>query len=387
MSPRTLRRREPRAASRDPHTLINANVHANSPNTITVQTTTTTTMKVNTDGIEGEGSRRNKDARTSAGGTKTSRTSAGRTSTGVPGSGEKRQRGLAEFGITRSPHPQGKKRTREVEEEDDGDILGLDRSKEIVLTYIQDREHTNTNTPKRRRISTTNLVNGSMCVDASREGNRERDVTVSMENSLPSPPAEDSEGDRPGNAIEVDTGTSSPSEEKRGRSASNGTSNASKHDEDEKDKERNIDEVVFGDLCFKSWYSSFYTKDLIGNGNGENHSQGVSQGSGKSGKSGKSTKSAKSCKGGSERESRSAKGLQVDRLFVCNWCFGYTVHGGEMARHRECCERRGSVPGNCVYEHEDGGEWSVWEVDGEVEGVSFDSFLPSFSLFQKHQKY
>ncbi|CCD42736.1 hypothetical protein BofuT4_P073480.1 [Botrytis cinerea T4] len=46
-----------------------------------------------------------------------------------------------------------------------------------------------------------------------------------------------------------------------------------------------------------------------------------------------------------------------------------------MAKHRECCERKGRVPGNCVYEHDENGEWSVWEVDGEVEG--------SLSLFAK----
>ncbi|CCD42737.1 hypothetical protein BofuT4_P073490.1 [Botrytis cinerea T4] len=273
MPPRTLRKRSHRASSRDPHsnTNINADPSANantnttgSPNTITVRTTTTTTttMMVDKDGVEVEGSRRVSGGRTSTG---------GRTSIG---SGEKRQRGLAEFGITRSPHPQGKKRTREVEkeeeEEEEGDEIGNTvnggsmangTNGTIIgpMSSTQDQEHINT--PKRRRISTTNRVNGSITVtgtggrETPRERTRERDVTVSMENSLPSPPAEAGDNEHNVNSVEGDIGRSSPLENNRAGSTGTETETAKneKENEEEKDeqRERNIDEVVFGDLCFK----------------------------------------------------------------------------------------------------------------------------------------
>lgn len=374
MPARTLRNRERRAGSRDTHAIAHASPNTNtnvnhSPNTITVQTTTTTTttMMVGSNGIEVEGSRR--------------------TSTG-----EKRQRGLAEFGITRSPHPQGKKRKAldidSGEENREGRNSGniVNGTTTGDMTHSREQEHTNT--PKRRRMSATSRVNGEIIVtgtpgresiarETTRERTREREVTVSMENSLPSPPTEESEGDIDGDIIEVDVGLgdemSSPSQAKERRGARD-------DEEKEGERERNIDEVVFGDLAFKTWYSSFYPKEIVGNGNLEHNSTGGSQGSGKSSRSGKSSKSGKSTKGGKDRDAKGAKALQVDRLYVCNWCFGYSVSGGEMAKHRECCERKGTVPGNCVYEHDEAGEWSVWEVDGEVEGVSS---VHLFSLFRQ----
>lgn len=107
----------------------------------------------------------------------------------------------------------------------------------------------------------------------------------------------------------------------------------------EKALERNIDNVVFGDVMFKSWYPSWYPKEIIGekalNGDG--------------------------------------KGIVVQTLYVCKKCFGYSRVVEEWVGHCRICEK--GVPGKRVYVHgaeKDVGEgsWSVWEVDGEVDTVS-----------------
>jgi len=107
---------------------------------------------------------------------------------------------------------------------------------------------------------------------------------------------------------------------------------------------------VFGDVMFKSWYPSWYPKEIIGekalNGDG--------------------------------------KGIVVQTLYVCNRCFAYAKVVEDWVRHCRVCEQ--GVPGRKVYVHgagEDGdGVWSVWEVDGEVETVSAALFHFPLSLIQ-----
>lgn len=124
----------------------------------------------------------------------------------------------------------------------------------------------------------------------------------------------------------------------------------SKTEQKKKDEpgERNIDNVIFGDITFKAWYPSWYPASIIGE------------------KALSDTK--KEC------------GIVVSELYVCNRCFGYSKTLVEWVRHCRCCEK--GVPGTRIYVHaEDGivaGEgdearWSIWEVDGGVETVCFTS--------------
>lgn len=105
---------------------------------------------------------------------------------------------------------------------------------------------------------------------------------------------------------------------------------------------RNIDMVVFGDIAFRSWYPSWYPKEIIG----EQALIGES------------------------------KGIVVERLNICPKCFAYSKEMVSWLQHVKCCERSvKGVPGNLIYTHPGGkGKgikpvWSVWEVDGEVDTV------------------
>jgi len=104
--------------------------------------------------------------------------------------------------------------------------------------------------------------------------------------------------------------------------------------EQEKSLERNIDKVIFGDIVFKSWYPSWYPKEVLGE----------------------------------KALSGEGKGIVVDKLWVCERCFGYAKDVAEGYRHRAVCER--GVPGKKVYSHGEEGVWGVWEVDGAVDTVS-----------------
>lgn len=73
----------------------------------------------------------------------------------------------------------------------------------------------------------------------------------------------------------------------------------------------------------------------------------------------------------------------LERLYVCQWCFGYCRDILDAIGHRRVCKRGfgggRALPGKCIYSHPVpraiGGKasesaWSVWEVDGEVDTVS-----------------
>ena len=56
-----------------------------------------------------------------------------------------------------------------------------------------------------------------------------------------------------------------------------------------------IRDVILGDISFGTWYPSFYPEELIGR--------------------------------------------EVDRLFVCQWCFKYTGDAAAFLAHRVCLSR------------------------------------------------
>lgn len=96
--------------------------------------------------------------------------------------------------------------------------------------------------------------------------------------------------------------------------------------------DRNIKNIVLGDLLFKPWYQSIYPDDLV------------------------------------------AK--DADRLYVCRWCFRYSCDGEAFAAHVSTCEHSTVPPGKKVYDH---GGYAVWEVDGEQHKL----FGQNLSLFAK----
>lgn len=174
--------------------------------------------------------------------------------------------------------------------------------------------------------------------------------------------------------------------------------------------DRNIDKVVFGNVCFSTWYHSPYGTEALGeisgnstNANGVNGLQD----------------------GGSKEEAlsnpnRKTKEERLDRLYICPSCFKYSKELVPWWQHVHQCERRGYVPGRKIYTHprsrsrtrpmstsgataavtkglgrkrkasdaapytfeeeaDDQGEWSIWEVDGEEEGL----YCQNLSLFAK----
>jgi hypothetical protein len=101
--------------------------------------------------------------------------------------------------------------------------------------------------------------------------------------------------------------------------------------------ERNIDNVVLGDVMFRAWYPSYHVKEIVG------------------------------------KEVVDGKKEMLERLYVCNHCFKYSKELMSFWGHLRACERafggnEGTVPGRRIYCHPDGA-WSVWEVDGEVDTV------------------
>jgi hypothetical protein len=107
-----------------------------------------------------------------------------------------------------------------------------------------------------------------------------------------------------------------------------------KRKKEERPLERNIDNVIFGDVTFKAWYPSWYPKEIIGEKglNGDN------------------------------------KGILVSDLYVCKRCFAYSKVAIDWVRHTRCCKKE--VPGERIYTHGPQGTWSIWEVDGDVDTVS-----------------
>lgn len=172
--------------------------------------------------------------------------------------------------------------------------------------------------------------------------------------------------------------------------------------------DRNIDKVVFGTVCFSTWYHSPYGTEALGGISGNSVktaiTNGVQDASGKE-------------EGALSLTSKKTKEDKLDRLYICPCCFKYSKELVPWWQHVHFCERRGYIPGEKIYTHpkgrptrhaadnatstnkgpsrkrkhsdipidnaetaaEDNGEWSIWQVDGEKDIL----FCQNLSLFAK----
>ncbi|KAF5616290.1 histone acetyltransferase [Fusarium sp. NRRL 52700] len=136
--------------------------------------------------------------------------------------------------------------------------------------------------------------------------------------------------------------------------------------------DRNIDKVVLGNICFSTWYPSYYGKEVLG------------ESSGNPGKTGSKDLGAKDQATGGKSSSRRDREHHpvVDRLYVCPTCFKYSKELVAWCHHVHVCPKRRKGEGNIRLVEEivqDEGEWSIWEVDGEKDGL----FCQNLSLFAK----
>lgn len=165
--------------------------------------------------------------------------------------------------------------------------------------------------------------------------------------------------------------------------------------------DRNIDKVVLGKLCFRTWYPSYYGKEVLGGDAGGHAKAGSKDAIGQlDGGGGKASKR--------DREQQHV----LERLYVCPCCFKYSKELVPWWAHVRLCEERAYVPGRKIYTHprgrrrvlvpqdankgtaprkrrrdsglqyveetvQDEGEWTIWEVDGEEHRVSQGPPAPS----------
>ncbi|TDZ46878.1 Males-absent on the first protein [Colletotrichum trifolii] len=166
-------------------------------------------------------------------------------------------------------------------------------------------------------------------------------------------------------------------------------------------QDRNVDKVMLGNICFNAWYPSFYGKEALGDA-----SAGAKGGSG----SAKNPTAGDPANAGAKNAQRKgADTPMLGRLYVCPVCFKYSKELVMWHSHVRMCESTRTVPGRKIYSHPRGtrtvrkelprpagkkagvavkyteeqvtdeGEWSVWEVDGEQEGL----FCQNLCLFAK----
>ncbi|MCJ1471577.1 hypothetical protein MMC13_000217 [Lambiella insularis] len=96
---------------------------------------------------------------------------------------------------------------------------------------------------------------------------------------------------------------------------------------------RNVLNVVLGDIVFKTWYPSFYPEELVGK--------------------------------------------ELERLYVCPWCFKYSKDAKPFLAHVDLCSVKGiDPPGKVIYSK---APYSIYEVDGEEDKL----FTQNLSLFAK----
>ncbi|KAH6606062.1 acyl- n-acyltransferase [Trichoderma cornu-damae] len=166
--------------------------------------------------------------------------------------------------------------------------------------------------------------------------------------------------------------------------------------------DRNIDKVVLGNLCFRTWYPSYYGKEVLG----------AASGNAKGGSKDGPVEAAGKVPSRKDKDSLP----MLERLYVCPSCFKYAKELVAWWGHVKLCQQRAYVPGKKVYVHpkvrrtvyvaQDGGrgpgqkkrrgegsiryveevvqaegEWSLWEVDGEQDVSQL--FCQNLSLFAK----
>lgn len=185
----------------------------------------------------------------------------------------------------------------------------------------------------------------------------------------------------------------------------------SKHGQEHKTSttaNRNIDKVVFGTVCFSTWYHSPYGTEALGE---------ISSNSGKAATTNGASDVNSKEEGPFALTSKKTKEDKLDRLYVCPCCFKYSKELVPWWHHVHFCERRGYIPGEKIYTHpkdgsarqagetsasthkgpgrkrkqadvltdtvdaaiEDVGEWSIWQVDGGKDVL----FCQNLSLFAK----
>lgn len=172
--------------------------------------------------------------------------------------------------------------------------------------------------------------------------------------------------------------------------------------------DRNIDKVVFGNVCFSTWYHSPYGTEALGEISGNSLKTATTNGVQDTSSKEESPLSL---------ASKKTKDDRLDRLYVCPCCFKYSKELVPWWQHVHFCESRGYIPGEKIYTHpkgrptrqaadgpvpiskgsgrkrkhsdvpvdtnetaaEDHGEWSIWQVDGEKDVL----FCQNLSLFAK----
>ncbi|PTB77404.1 acyl-CoA N-acyltransferase [Trichoderma longibrachiatum ATCC 18648] len=105
--------------------------------------------------------------------------------------------------------------------------------------------------------------------------------------------------------------------------------------------DRNIDKVVLGNLCFRTWYPSYYGKEVLGLTS--SHAKGASTQDGLLDAAGR---------GPSKKDK---DGLpMLERLYVCPSCFKYAKELVAWWGHVKLCQQRAHIPGNKIYVHPKG---------------------------------
>ncbi|KAL8760544.1 MAG: hypothetical protein Q9184_003271 [Pyrenodesmia sp. 2 TL-2023] len=111
------------------------------------------------------------------------------------------------------------------------------------------------------------------------------------------------------------------------------TATSSKSSPSPKSAGHKVQQVVLGDIVFGTWYLSFYPEEIVGR--------------------------------------------DVDRLYVCQWCFKYCREVVPFLAHRKLCHARNQPPpGQLIYSKEN---YTIYEVDGEEDQL----FCQNLSLFAK----